>query len=190
MTENRTLSPGLKLAIEAGPLAAFFITNWKAGIFWGTGVFMAATLVSLSVSWLKTGKLALMPLIGAGFVAVFGALTLWLHDDTFIKVKVTMINALFGSVLLGGYVFDRPFLKTVLGEALHLDAQGWRKLTLRWAIFFFSVAVLNEIVWRNFETGFWVNFKVFGLLPLTFAFAMAQMRLMQRHAIEAPTPEP
>ena len=189
MQDNRTLSPGLKLAIEAGPLVVFFIANWQAGIFWGTGLFMAATLVSLGLSWLKTGKIAMMPLIGAGFVALFGALTLWLQDDTFIKVKVTLINGLFGSLLVVGYLMDRPFLKMVLGETLQMDAEGWRKLTLRWAIFFFAVGSLNEIIWRNFSTDVWVNFKVFGLLPLTFAFAIAQLPLMQRHGVEAPGSE-
>lgn len=184
MSGKQELGPGTKLLVEAGPLAIFFIANGWAGIFWATGLFMAASLAALAFSYFKTGRLALMPLIGAGFVAVFGALTLWLHDDVFIKIKVTLVNLLFGSALLAALLLNRPLLKHVLGESLPLTDDGWRKLTLRWAIFFFAVAALNEIVWRSFSTGFWVNFKVFGLLPLTFLFAIAQVPLMQRHSRE------
>jgi intracellular septation protein len=178
------MNPGLKFLIEAGPLIAFFIANWKSGIFWGTGVFMAATTIALAVNWALTRKIAVVPLIGAGFVAVFGALTLWLQDDVFIKVKVTLINGLFGAALLGGLWFGQPLLKFVMGEAIKLTEEGWRKLTLRWAVFFFALAFLNEIVWRTQSTDIWVNFKVFGLLPLTLIFAAAQVPLMTRHATE------
>jgi intracellular septation protein len=178
------MSPGLKLLIEAGPLLAFFIANWKSGIFWGTGVFMGATAISLIVNWILTRKIAVVPLVGAGFVAVFGALTLWLHDDTFIKVKVTLINGLFGAILLGGFLFKQPLLKFVMGEAMKLTDEGWQKLTLRWAVFFFILAGLNELVWRTQSTDVWVNFKVFGLLPLTLVFAAAQVPLMTKHAME------
>src|SRR5262245_14430921 len=130
------MPPLLKLLIEAGPLVVFFVANWLGGIFWATGVFMAATAISLAASWVLTRKLAIAPLIGAGFVAVFGALTLWLHDDTFIKVKVTLINALFGTVLLGGLAFRQFFLKFVMGEAVNMTDEGWRKLTLRLGLFF------------------------------------------------------
>jgi intracellular septation protein len=178
------MSPALKLLIEAGPLVAFFIANWTGGIFWGTGIFMAAIVVSLAASWLLTRRLAVVPLIGAGFVAVFGALTLWLHDDTFIKVKVTLINGLFGAILLGGLWFGQLLLKFVMGEAMKLTDEGWRKLTIRWAVFFFALAALNEFVWRTQSTDIWVNFKVFGLLPLTLIFAAAQVPLMTRYAAE------
>jgi intracellular septation protein len=178
------MPPLLKLLIEAGPLIAFFMANWFGGIFWATGVFMAATAISLAASWLLTRKLAVAPLITAGFVAVFGALTLWLHDDTFIKVKVTLINVLFGALLIGGLAFRQLLLKIVMGEAIRMDDEGWRKLTLRWGIFFFFLAILNEIVWRTQATDTWVNFKVFGLLPLTLVFALAQAPLMTRHMIE------
>jgi intracellular septation protein len=177
------MGAGMKLLIEAGPLLLFFIANWKLGIYWGTGIFMAATAASLAASWIMTRKIAVMPLISAGFVAVFGALTLWLHDDTFIKIKVTLINALFGVLLLGGLVFGQLFLKTVMGEAMRLTEAGWRTLTLRWALFFFAVALLNEYVWRSYPTDVWVNFKVFGLLPLTVVFAMAQAPFMMKHAL-------
>jgi intracellular septation protein len=178
------MSPGVKLLVEAGPLAAFFIGNWKGGIFWGTGIFMVATAIALAVSWALTRKFAIVPLIGAGFVAIFGALTLWLHDDTFIKIKVTLINSLFGSALLGGLYFGQTFLKFMLGEAIRMSDQGWRTLTWRWGIFFFALAALNEFVWRTQSTETWVDFKVFGLIPLTVIFAVSQGPFMARHMIE------
>jgi intracellular septation protein len=185
MTEisKKTLPGWLRLLVEWGPLIAFFIANARGGIFWGTGVFMAATVVALAVSWTLTRRLALVPLIGAVFVAVFGGLTLWLHNDTFIKVKVTLVNAMFGSILLIGLYFGKQFLKLVLGEALKMDDEGWRILTLRWGLFFFVLAALNEVIWRSVGTDLWVNFKVFGILPLTLLFALSQAPLMSRHMI-------
>lgn len=173
-----------RILVEWGPLAAFFIANAKGGIFWGTGVFMVATAIALAVSWTWTRKLAMVPLIGAVFVAIFGGLTLWLQNDTFIKVKVTLVNVLFGTILLTGLAFGKQFLKLILGEALKMDDQGWRLLTLRWGLFFFALALLNEIVWRTVSTDVWVNFKVFGILPITLLFAISQAPLMNRHLIE------
>jgi intracellular septation protein len=173
-----------RILVEWGPLASFFIANARGGIFWGTGVFMATTAIALAASWTLTRKLALVPLIGAVFVAVFGGLTLWLQNETFIKVKVTLVNALFGTILLAGLYFGKQFLKHVLGEALKMDDEGWRILTLRWGFFFFALAALNEVVWRTVPTDLWVNFKVFGILPLTLLFAISQAPLMNRHLIE------
>jgi intracellular septation protein len=189
MTERSggELSPFFRILVEWGPLIAFFVANAKGGIFWATGIFMAATVIALAVSWILTRKLAIVPLIGAGFVAVFGALTLWLQNDTFIKVKVTLVNALFGTILLTGLYFGKQFLKLVLGEALKMDDEGWRILTLRWGLFFFAMAGLNEIVWRTVSTDLWVNFKVFGILPLTLLFAISQAPLMNRHMTETGT---
>jgi intracellular septation protein len=181
------MPPLVKLLVEAGPLVAFFAANWLGGIFWGTGVFMAATVAALAISWGLTRKLAMMPLISAGFVGVFGALTLWLHDETFIKVKVSLINLMFGAALLGGLAFGQLFLKLVMGEAIRMTDEGWRKLTIRWGVFFFAMAILNEAVWRTQSTDFWVNFKVFGLLPISIVFALAQAPLMTRHMIEEPS---
>jgi intracellular septation protein len=181
------MNQGLKIVIEMGPLIAFFIGNWRGGIFWGTGIFMAATAVALATSWVLTRRLAMVPLVSAVFVAVFGALTLWLQSDLFIKVKVTLINALFGAILLGGLAFGRSYLKLVMGEAMKLPESAWRTLTLRWGVFFFALALLNEIVWRSVSTDMWVNFKVFGLLPLTLAFALANAPFMARHMIEDET---
>ena len=170
-----TMSQPVKLAIEMGPLAIFFIANWLGGIFTGTAVFM------LAASWALTGKIAMVPLVSAVFVALFGALTLWLHSDLFIKVKVTMINALFGAVLLGGVAFGRSYIKLIMGDAMKLPDQAWRTLSIRWGLFFLAMAVLNEIVWRSFTTDQWVNFKVFGLLPLTLVFALANAPFMAKH---------
>jgi intracellular septation protein len=178
----RAMPPLVKILVEAGPLVAFFIANARAGIFWGTGTYMVAAAIALTVAWIMTRRIAIVPVVTLVFVLAFGALTLALHDDTFIKMKVTLINTLFGAILAGGLMFGRSLLKPVFGEAMALDDAGWKKLTLRWALFFFVVAGLNEVVWRSVSTDTWVNFKVFGILPLTFVFALAQMPLMQRHA--------
>jgi intracellular septation protein len=178
------MGQGAKLLIEMGPLAAFFIGNWKAGIYWGTGIFMVATAISLAVSWILTRKIAMVPLVSAVFVALFGALTLWLHSDLFIKMKVTLVNALFGAVLLGGVAFGRSYLKLIMGEAVRLTEEAWRTLSIRWGVFFFAMAGLNEVIWRSFSTDAWVNFKVFGLLTLTLVFAAANVPYMTKHMIE------
>ena len=183
-TSSPKMGQGTKLLIELGPLVAFFIANWKAGIFWGTGIFMVATAIALSVSWALTRKIAMVPLVSAIFVALFGALTLWLHSELFIKVKVTLINALFGAVLLGGVAMGRSYIKLIMGEAVRLSEEAWRTLSIRWGVFFFAMAGLNEIVWRSFSTDAWVNFKVFGLLPITLVFALANAPYMTKHMIE------
>jgi intracellular septation protein len=186
-TSSPKMGQGTKLLIELGPLVAFFIANWKAGIFWGTGIFMAATAVALTASWVLTRKIAMVPLVSAVFVALFGALTLWLHSELFIKVKVTLINALFGAVLLGGVAMGRSYIKLIMGEAVKLTEEAWRMLSIRWGVFFFAMAALNEVIWRNFSTDAWVNFKVFGLLPLTLVFAVANAPYMTKHMIEDET---
>jgi intracellular septation protein len=175
------MSQPLKLLIELGPLVAFFAGNWLGGIFIGTAVFMVATAIALGLSWALTRKIAMVPLVSAVFVALFGALTLWLHSDLFIKVKVTLINALFGVVLLGGVAMGRSYIKLIMGEAMSLPDRAWRVLSIRWGGFFLAMAALNEIVWRSMSTDAWVNFKVFGLLPLTLAFALANAPYMARH---------
>jgi len=182
------MSPPLKLLTEMGPLVAFFVANAWGGIFWATGVYMVTAAVALAVSWTMTRKIAIVPIVTLGFVVAFGALTLILADETFIKVKVSIINALFGAILLSGLVMGRPLLKLAFGEAVNLDPEGWHKLTIRWSLFFFAMAGLNEFVWRSVSTDAWVNFKVFGLLPLTLLFAVAQIRLMQRHMVEEQSP--
>lgn len=183
--EEASLPPLLKLATEIGPLAVFFFANYQYDIFTATGAFMVAISAALIVSWVKMRKLPVMPLIVGAFVLVFGGLTLWLQDETFIKLKPTIVNLLFAGILSTGLLLKRSFIKTVLEAALPpLTEAGWKQLTIRWALFFVLLACLNEVVWRNFSTDDWVNFKVFGILPLTIAFTLLQLPLMKRHAME------
>lgn len=171
----------LKLALEAGPLVVFFVGNAKFGIFPATAAFMVAMVVALGASWMMTRKLPIMPLVGAIFVLIFGGLTLILQDELFIKLKPTIVNLLFAAILFGGLIMRRPLLKPLLGAALTLDDRGWDLLTRRWAIFFVVLAILNEVVWRGFSTEFWISFKLFGIMPLTLLFGIAQMPLIRRH---------
>jgi intracellular septation protein len=170
-----------KLLVEVGPLAIFFVVNARAGIYWGTGTFMVATVASLIAARILYGRMPVMPLVTGVFVLVFGGLTLWLHDDHFIKIKPTIVNGLFAAVLFAGLATGQSFLKIVFGEVFRLTEEGWRKLTFRWAGFFVFLAVLNELVWRSFSTDAWVSFKVFGLMPLTIAFAVAQIGLLRKY---------
>jgi intracellular septation protein len=195
----------LKFVLEIGPLLAFFLANSRpelfrpvlapllpsaliegpqSGIFVATAVFMTAMVASLVLTRTLMGKLPVMPLVSGVVVLVFGGLTLWLKDDLFIKLKPTIVNALFGMVLLGGLAFGRPLLPYVLDSVFRLTAEGWRMLTLRWGLFFFFLAALNEVVWRSFSTDFWVGFKIWGVMPITIAFSIAQLGLLQRHGLK------
>jgi intracellular septation protein len=138
------LHPGLKLTLDIGPLVLFFAANAKFGIFAATAAFMVAVLVAFAVSYALTRRIAVMPVVSAIIVLVFGSLTLVLHDETFIKLKPTIIYALFGATLVGGYLLEKPLLEMVFDSVFHLTEEGWRKLTVRWAVFFFALAVLNE----------------------------------------------
>jgi intracellular septation protein len=171
-----------KLAIELGPLLIFFGVNAAYGIFAGTAAFMAATVVSLAAAWFLYHKVPTMPLVSAVIVLVFGGLTLYLQDEMFIKLKPTIVYTMFAALLAGGLVTRKPVLALLFGPVFNLTEEGWRKLTFRWALFFVAMAVLNELVWRNFSTDTWVSFKAFGFLPITFLFAMAQVPLMQRYS--------
>jgi intracellular septation protein len=184
-TKKPQLNPLLKLVLDLGPLLLFFLANSRYGIFAATATFMVAVLAALAVSYVMTRHLPIMPVVTAIIVLVFGTLTLVLHDATFIKVKPTIIYALFGAVLLGGLYFNKPLLGVVFDSLFHLTGEGWRKLTWRWAIFFLALAVLNEIVWRNTSTNVWVDFKVFGVTPLTFVFAALQAPLVKKYATDA-----
>ena len=183
-TTKPQLNPLLKLALDLGPLVLFFFANGRYGIFVATATFMVAVLTALAASYVLTRALPIMPLVTAIIVLVFGGLTLLLHNDLFIKIKPTILYALFGAVLLGGLFFNKPLLGVVFDSLFHLTEEGWRKLTLRWAIFFFALAVLNEIVWRNTSTDVWVDFKVFGVMPLTFLFGALQVPLLKKYAAE------
>jgi intracellular septation protein len=184
MTTKPQLNPLLKLALDLGPLALFFFANSRYGIFVATATFMIAVLAALAVSYILTRHFPIMTVVTAIIVVVFGGLTLFLHDATFIKVKPTIIYALFGTVLIGGLMFNKPLLGVVFDSMFNLTEEGWRKLTLRWAVFFLVLAVLNEIVWRNTSTNVWVDFKVFGVMPLTFLFGALQMPLLKKYAAE------
>ena len=186
----------LKLALELGPLVVFFFANargdWVASllpflsgmqpIFIATACFMIATVISLTISRVKFGKLPVMPLVSGVVVFVFGGLTLYLQDDTFIKMKPTIVNCLFGSVLLIGLWFGKSLLGYVFDSVFQLNEEGWRILTFRWGLFFFFLALINEVVWRGFSTDFWVSFKVFGVMPITMIFGLMQMPLLTKYA--------
>ncbi|WP_157014504.1 septation protein A [Mesorhizobium xinjiangense] len=197
--KRKAINPLLKLTLELGPLIVFFFANsrgeWLAGtfpalgnlggpLFIATGLFMVATAIALAASWLLTRSLPIMPLVSGVVVFIFGALTLWLQDETFIKMKPTIVNVLFGAVLIGGLAFGKSLLGYVFDSAFRLDAEGWRKLTLRWGLFFFFLALANEIVWRSFSTDAWVAFKVWGIMPITLVFTFSQMPLIMRHSLD------
>jgi intracellular septation protein len=186
MTRKAQLNPLLKLALDLGPLMLFFLVNARLGIFYATGVFMVAVLVALVVSYALIRRLPPMTVVSAVIIVVFGGLTIALENETFIKLKPTIIYLLFAGLLFGGLILRKPLLEIVFDQMFHLTEEGWRKLTMRWALFFLALAVLNEIVWRNFSTDFWVSFKVFGALPLTMVFAMAQMPLLNKYAAPEP----
>ncbi len=185
MPEKKQLNPILKLALDIGPLVLFFAANAKFGIFAATGSFMLAVLIALAVSYTMTRHVAIMPLVTAVIVLVFGGLTLVLHDETFIKLKPTIIYCLFGGTLVVGLAFGNALLGALFDQMFQLSKEGWRKLTLRWALFFFAMAALNEIVWRTQTTDFWVSFKLFGAVPLTFIFGALQMPLIKKYSLDA-----
>jgi intracellular septation protein len=186
MTTPRQLNPLLKLALDLGPLVLFFFANSRWGIFAATAAFMGAILIALVVSYVLTRRLPVMTIVSAVVVTIFGGLTLILQDETFIKMKPTIIYLLFAGVLLGGLFLRKPLLEIVFDRMFHLTEEGWRKLTIRWAVFFLALAVLNEIVWRTQTTDMWVNFKVFGVVPLTFLFAAMQYPLLRKYDVPEP----
>ena len=178
-------SPARRLyatALELGPLLLFFLANGRWGIFYGTGVFIVATAIALPCyRWLEK-RWPVMPLVGGFFVLVFGGLTIWLQDDTFIKLKPTIVNCLFGVILGGGLLLmNRPLLKPIFGAAFRLTDEGWRKLTVRWTLFFFVLAAVNEVMWRGFSTDTWIASKMFLSFPLTMVFAFLQIPLLRRY---------
>jgi intracellular septation protein len=203
-TKEEKQHPMLKLALEIGPLMVFFFGNLRGEwlvekfpslsaiggpLFVATALFMAATVISLIVSKIVFHHLPVMPMVSGVVVLMFGSLSIWLQDETFIKMKPTIVNTLFGVALLVGLLFGKSLLGYVFNAAFQLDEAGWKKLTLRWGFFFLVLAVMNEIVWRNFSDTFWVNFKVWGTMPITIIFTLSQMPLIMRHTIPEQTSE-
>ncbi len=174
----------MKLILDFLPLAVFFIAYKINGLMLATSTLIATTLLCLVISYVIERKIAVTPLITGIVVTIFGALTLILHDNTFIKMKPTFINLLFATILCGGLIYKKPLLKPLLQSALSLTDTGWRQLTYRWMLFFIFLAATNEVIWRNFDEAFWVNFKVFGMMPLTLIFMAFQYPLIKRHYVE------
>ena len=179
----------IKMLLEIGPLVVFFLVNSQAdkfianpkhAIFWGTGAFMVATVIALVASKLLMGRIPIMPLVSGFFVLVFGGLTIYLQDAVFIKMKPTIVNTLFAVILFGGLFYGQALLKYLFGEVFRLTDEGWRVLTFRWACFFIVLALVNEVVWRMYSTEFWISFKIWGIMPLTMVFAIAQIGLLKR----------
>ena len=173
-----------KLLIDIGPLAVFFIFYTRSGLQASILPFMVATVIAVLFSYILEKKIPIMPTVGAGIVLLFGSLTIYFDNDVFFKMKPTIINLLFAVILYGGILINKPLLKYLLGAALKLEEEGWKILTQRWIGFFIALAVLNEVVWRTQSTDIWVNFKVFGILPITFIFTMTQFPLIKKYQIE------
>ncbi|MGH6878705.1 MAG: septation protein A [Rhizomicrobium sp.] len=174
-----------RIALDLGPLAVFFGAYEFFGIFTATGCFMVAVLAALAFGYVRERRLSPMPLFTAILVLIFGGLTLYLRNAMFIKMKPTVLYALFGTLLLGGLACNQLLIKHVFAQAFDLSEAGWRSLTWRWAVFFLCLAALNELVWRNFSTSTWVYFKVWAVIPLIFLFALAQTPLIVKHEVRA-----
>ncbi|MFV0625534.1 septation protein A [Sphingomonas sp. ac-8] len=205
-TQKAVSSPGLRMALDYGPLAVFFLANLLAGylhipdmvdslarVLIATAAFMIATFVAILVSHIKTGRISPMLWITGVLVLVFGGLTLYFRDDTFIKIKPTIVYAMFAAILGFGLATGRPLLQSLLeGAYPGLTTEGWRKLTINWTGFFAGMAVLNEVVWRHSTWDFWVGFKLWGVVPLTLLFAGANVPMLLRHGLlageDAPVP--
>ena len=188
--ETREPSAGLRLAMDFGPLLVFFLANFlapgetKDKIFIATGAFMVATAIAMAVSKLKTGHISAMQLFSGVMVLVLGGAAILFHNDVFIKMKPTIYYALVAAILFFGLATGRPVLKMVLGASYPgLTERGWTVLTRNWALFFIGAACLNEAVWRNVETGTWISFKLFGMIPLTLLFAASQIPMLLRNGM-------
>jgi intracellular septation protein len=181
--------PVFKLVTELGPLIVFFVANAKFNLFVATGAFMVAIVAAMIASYVVVRHVPMMAIVTAVIVLVFGTLTLVLHDETFIKVKPTIIYGLFAAILGGGLLFGRSFIAILFDQMFNLTPKGWRILTMRWAVFFLGMAVLNEVIWRTQSTDFWVAFKAFGAVPITMVFAITQMPLIKRYHLEPATLE-
>ncbi|MEN2495199.1 MAG: putative intracellular septation protein A [Hyphomicrobiaceae bacterium hypho_1] len=170
-----------KLFLEVGPVIVFFICNVYTEIFWATGIFMLTTAIALLISQIFLNRIPILPLVSGGSILLFGSLTLIFQEELFIKIKPTIINLIFASILFGGLIVRRSLIKYVLGEVYQLNDEGWRQLTLRWACFFIFLAIMNEFIWRTFSTEFWISFKLWGVMPITMAFTILQINLLKKH---------
>ena len=173
-----------KLIIDIGPLAVFFIFYSRGDLKSAIIPFIIATIIAVLFSYIMEKKIPIMPTVGAFIILIFGGLTIYFDNEVFFKMKPTIINLLFAIVLYGGVIVKKPLLKFLLGAAIKLEDEGWKILTQRWISFFIALAILNEIVWRTQSTDIWVNFKVFGILPITFIFTMTQFPLIKKYQIE------
>ncbi len=182
---TRKMHPGVKSATELGPILIFFAAYYLYDLIVATGAIMVTTLAALCVSYYYERKLPAMPMVTAVVVMVFGGLTLYLNDETFIKLKPTIIYALFATTLGAGLVLGKSFVKILFSNFWNLTDDGWKKLTLRLMLFFLFMAAANEVIWRNFSTDIWVNAKVFGFTIATFLFFMSQVPLLTKHSLEA-----
>lgn len=180
-TEKKEMPQGLKLALDFAPLVAFFAAYKVGGVYWATSIIIGLTILSLIIGYVVTGKLAKFPLFSGILISVMGGLTLYLHNDMFVKMKPTAANLVFAIILGGGLLANRMFLKDLLGSSIEMPMTAWRTLTWRWAGFFIALAGANEYVWRNLSEATWVNFKVFGLMGLTLVFALANAPFMAKH---------
>ena len=174
----------IKLIVDIGPLAVFFIFYTRTDLQTAILPFMIATLIAVVFSYIFEKKIPIMPTVGAGIILIFGGMSLYFNNDIFFKMKPTIINLLFAATLLIGQYINKPFLKYLLGGTLKLQEQGWNIITKRWISFFIALAILNEIIWRTQSTDIWVNFKVFGILPLTFIFTLTQFTIIKKYQIE------
>ena len=172
-----------KLIIDIGPLAVFFIFYTRSDLQSAILPLMIATVIAVLFSYIIEKKIPVMPTAGAIIILVFGGLTIYFDNEVFFKMKPTIINLLFAAILYGGIVLKKPLLKYLLGAALKLQDKGWSILTKRWIGFFISLAILNEIIWRTQSTDIWVNFKVFGILPITFIFTITQFSIIKKYQI-------
>ena len=173
-----------KLLIDIGPLAVFFFFYTRGDLKTAILPFMIATIIADLFSYIIEKKIPIMPTVGAVIILIFGGLTIYFDNETFFKMKPTIINLLFAAVLYGGVILNKSLLRYLLGAALKLQDEGWDILTKRWIGFFIALAILNEIIWRTQTTDIWVSFKVFGILPITFIFTLTQFSTIKRYQIE------
>ena len=173
-----------KLLIDIGPLAVFFVFYTRSDLKTAILPFMIATTIAVLFSYIIEKKIPIMPTVGAVIILIFGGLTIYFDNETFFKMKPTIINLLFAGILYGGIILNKSLLRYLLGAALKLQDEGWDILTKRWIGFFIALAILNEIVWRTQTTDIWVNFKVFGILPITFIFTLTQFSTIKKYQIE------